>query len=565
MTIPTIDIKLELQMRGVEHRDAFEKLDLARRLAEARRIDGGSQGARADTKTAGRSDADDGRGSSSSGSEIPSASDRKEEEEEQDEWEGAQGGTWGTSRDESQDPIKSRTEAEKPAKVSVDDVYDRDVSKAMTMDKQAVTRKLNVMGIAHSRLSDLSILAKQYADGRRDARAAAEEARRFQAEQAAIERRRLLALGRAELEGRLRAAGVAFSRLATDAALAELVADIAEEDISQRSQRSYGQGRSEKAETADDDRDAEEIPEWERWTSGERWREAKASVGPAWTIGEPDPRAEEGDEEVGNEEDDDVRNEGSTSDDFGKWTASWRNGSSSQETEFEAEGSVRSSARSSDVASAVPNAAVEGTGSSVDRKADVDTSKLASLRTRAERMSSRELMNALDSLNAQYRIPSPRGELQEAFVSAVLSSQKTSGSDGKRGQSPDIVPLDPYAADVQDGDKERASEHEQHFGFETYHAALRWARQLTLDDVLAELQYRGVQCNPKAGFTFLTRLLADEVLADEELMKAESQKGAIANCRLFRSDSVQACDRAGRACVSAGRISVVAFPGACFT
>ncbi|CAN0178982.1 unnamed protein product, partial [Scytosiphon promiscuus] len=32
MSVPTIDIKLELQMRGVEHRDAFEKIDLARRL-----------------------------------------------------------------------------------------------------------------------------------------------------------------------------------------------------------------------------------------------------------------------------------------------------------------------------------------------------------------------------------------------------------------------------------------------------------------------------------------------------------------------------------------------------
>ncbi|CAN0114753.1 unnamed protein product, partial [Phaeothamnion confervicola] len=36
MDMATVDIKLELQMRGVEHRDAFEKLDLAQRLAAAR-------------------------------------------------------------------------------------------------------------------------------------------------------------------------------------------------------------------------------------------------------------------------------------------------------------------------------------------------------------------------------------------------------------------------------------------------------------------------------------------------------------------------------------------------
>jgi hypothetical protein len=36
MALPTIDIKLELQMRGVEHRDALEKQDLAARLAYAR-------------------------------------------------------------------------------------------------------------------------------------------------------------------------------------------------------------------------------------------------------------------------------------------------------------------------------------------------------------------------------------------------------------------------------------------------------------------------------------------------------------------------------------------------
>ncbi|KAG5180954.1 hypothetical protein JKP88DRAFT_322597 [Tribonema minus] len=36
MTMPTIDIKLELQMRGIDHRDALEKQELARRLAQAR-------------------------------------------------------------------------------------------------------------------------------------------------------------------------------------------------------------------------------------------------------------------------------------------------------------------------------------------------------------------------------------------------------------------------------------------------------------------------------------------------------------------------------------------------
>ncbi len=36
LTMPVIDIQLELQERGVEHRDEFEKLGLVKRLARAR-------------------------------------------------------------------------------------------------------------------------------------------------------------------------------------------------------------------------------------------------------------------------------------------------------------------------------------------------------------------------------------------------------------------------------------------------------------------------------------------------------------------------------------------------
>ncbi len=36
LTMPVIDIKLELQDRGVEHQDEFEKLGLVKRLARAR-------------------------------------------------------------------------------------------------------------------------------------------------------------------------------------------------------------------------------------------------------------------------------------------------------------------------------------------------------------------------------------------------------------------------------------------------------------------------------------------------------------------------------------------------
>lgn len=151
-------------------------------------------------------------------------------------------------------------------------------------------------------------------------------------------------------------------------------------------------------------------------------------------------------------------------------------------------------------------------------------------------MSSRELMTALDDLGSQYRIPAPRLELQEAFVSAVLKEDaRNEGGEGAQegGERAEIVPVSPYAAMA--GEEEELDEkglNKSGVGFGTYHAALRWARQLTFDDVLDELGYRGVTHNPRSDYSYLTRLLADEVLADEELMEAEGAEGAVWHCCL---------------------------------
>ena len=147
-------------------------------------------------------------------------------------------------------------------------------------------------------------------------------------------------------------------------------------------------------------------------------------------------------------------------------------------------------------------------------------------------MSSRELMKALDDLGAQYRIPAPRLELQEAFVSAVLAEDgRNQGDLGPReeGERAELVPVSPYAATAgeEGGLDEETMNERSGVGFGTYHAALRWARQLNFDDVLEELEYRGVIHNPKADYSYLTRVLADEVLADEELMEAEGVEGAM--------------------------------------
>ncbi|CAM9615890.1 unnamed protein product [Choristocarpus tenellus] len=125
--MPTIDIKLELQMRGVEHRDTFEKSDLINRLAEAR------------AKAA--------RGSVSGPADA--SQDQKE----------------GSERRWLDDNTKDR--------------FARDVARAKALGTEAAIRELNAMGVPHSRLSDLSVLANQYAIGRREARKDDEENRRF--------------------------------------------------------------------------------------------------------------------------------------------------------------------------------------------------------------------------------------------------------------------------------------------------------------------------------------------------------------------------------------------------
>lgn len=163
-------------------------------------------------------------------------------------------------------------------------------------------------------------------------------------------------------------------------------------------------------------------------------------------------------------------------------------------------------------------------------------------------MSSRELMNALDDLGARYRIPVHRSKLQQSFVSAALadwnaslglregagrggggSSSSPAGVGGKKGRDKvEIVPISPYAEEEEEEGREReggAGVRYERRGFETYHAALGWARQLSFGDVLEELRYREVRCNPKAGYGYLTRLLADELLTDEERMEAEEKAG----------------------------------------
>ncbi|CAN0179065.1 unnamed protein product [Scytosiphon promiscuus] len=164
-------------------------------------------------------------------------------------------------------------------------------------------------------------------------------------------------------------------------------------------------------------------------------------------------------------------------------------------------------------------------------------SRTASLHARADRMSSRELMKALDDLGTRYRIPAPRSELQQAFVSAVLArdggghADATAGTEGVAGRdSTEIVPLSPYTTSETEteGMDGEGSRQKGTAGFGTYHSALRWARQLTFDDVLEELKYRGVAFDLRADYSYLTRVLADEVLADEELMEAEGAEGVYA-------------------------------------
>ena len=462
MSVPTIDIKLELQMRGVEHRDAFEKVDLARRLAEAR-VSCPSPSAAAPSEPGDDIDAAaDGRpgtGEPAKSTEGPTAS----------------VGTGGGA--------KSSVEAEEERDGAAGSaVYARDVAKATRMGKAAVSRELNVMGIAHSRLLDVSVLARLYANGRREAREDAEEARRFP-----------------------RAARAARS--------------------SDGGGGVEGQGRAH----GDEEREGGSGDGDERWKSTrEQW--SRVASGLPWNGGKQ--REDEDNEEEGDGWGGGMKGAGKN--------ILWNEGSGESSTavpfgdgdgdrggDENADGS--STEKGWSVTAEVGSAASSSGGGGVG---DGGRDRKSSLHARADRMSSRELMKALDDLGAQYRIPAPRLELQEAFISAVLSEgARNQGGLGAQtgGGRAEIVPVSPYAATAgeEDGLDEEAMKKRSGAGFGTYHAALRWARQLNFDDVLDELKYRGVTHNPRADYSYLTRLLADEVLADEELMEAEGVEGEV--------------------------------------
>ncbi|CAN0391815.1 unnamed protein product, partial [Ectocarpus fasciculatus] len=165
MSVPTIDIKLELQMRGVEHRDAFEKTDLARRLAEARVSSSGSPSPSPDDDDAATAATAKAAGRNYGG--APGDGPRENAHRPSE--------ATATTVNEPQETAVA-TEGGVASSGGGNSAYARDVAKGTRMGKAALARELNGMGIAHSRLSDVSVLARQYAGGRQEAR---EDARRF--------------------------------------------------------------------------------------------------------------------------------------------------------------------------------------------------------------------------------------------------------------------------------------------------------------------------------------------------------------------------------------------------
>lgn len=451
MSVPTIDIKLELQMRGVEHRDAFEKADLARRLAEARVSSCGDNPSPSPddddatttttTKAAGRNFG----GAAADGPRENAHRSNKASTTTGNEPQAAAATAVATEgRGAASDGGSNRS-------------YARDVARGTRMGKAALARELNGMGIAHSRLSDVSVLARQYAARRQEAR---EDARRFPPSSAR--------------------AGSSSS---------------AEEDG-----EGGGEGRQEGKKGSGRRRGGGQ--EEEGWGDA---RGQRAASGLPWSFGKKeDDQGEEDEAAAGGDAGfplggggrDDVGDDGGSE-------AGW---------------STRANAGSATT-----------TGGGGDG-GDKERSRKAVLHARADRLSSRELMKALDGLGARYRIPAPRTELQQAFVSAVLAAEEdersqadaTAAASGSRGEN--IVPVSPYDAPLEEGDGGLRGTQ----GFGTYHSALRWARQLNFDDVLDELRYRGVEHSPRADYSYLTRLLADEVLADEELMGEEGGPEGVA-------------------------------------
>lgn len=428
MSMPTIDIKLELQMRGIEHRDLFEKVELARRLAESRVSNsclGGTSAPPGRTSERTRERLDGKPTSSISGN-------------------GGYGSPWSHPQGnptERSPSTSSATDGEGGGK-EFDELHARDVSRAMRMGKQAVIRELTAMGIEHSRLSDLSFLAQQYANGRREART----------------------------EGGK-----------PNWSLPEPIG------VDKASSEAQGQrGR-------DSSRD-----HW-TWWNGVGW-DGRGKTDVPRTMRRP----REGDLDVG-EEGDGMKVRLSDSRGRVPPIGGFNEAVESQD-ETENDGSVMAG---------LMGESVGGSSGLRQRK--------AFLRARADRMSSRELMRALDNLGERYDIPAPRSELQKAFVSAILrggnGAAKGAGSvdreilGGQRRKS-DIVSLASYSG--EEGEVEREF---RKVGWDSYKSALRWARKLTFDELLEELRSRGVQHNPKADYGSLTRALADEVLADEELLE----------------------------------------------
>ena len=447
LSMPTIDIKLELQMRGVEHRDLFEKIELAKRLAESRASSSCSAGASAPPSSASgrvRDRADGDRTSSVSGN-------------------GGEGSwrlPWGEEKGGSASPSSA---ADVNVKEEPDDLYARDVSRAIRMGKQAVTRELNAMGIAHSRLSSLTLLARQYAIERRKARTEAGENIRYFKESSGAE-----------------GAGK-----------------------NSRGQRGKG-------------------PSWEMWARGARGAGVGNSPQALRRHEEGDLDEEEGESEVmiqSSEGRARVSLGGYFTEASDMWTGQQVAGGGTDCSAGGQEGGEKSHGADVEVSG--------GRGGAAGSRR-----REASLRARADSMSSREIMSALDALGARYRIPAPRSELQAAFVSAVVERRHGIGAAADAGDvrsatlddrrnSSDIVPLDSYSEEEDGVKRER-----RQVCFDSYDSALSWVRQLTFDDILEELRFRGLRHDPRAGFGSLSRTLAEEVVAEEQLLADLDSKGA---------------------------------------
>lgn len=530
MSVPTIDIKLELQMRGVEHRDAFEKLDLAKRLAEVRLLSlsaGGGGGG--DVEGCGAPQAAE-RGQEGDAAEAEAAGDGSSSSTR---WRRS----WSKSSEATPPAARGEPHGERAEEGEGEDGYHaRCAARAMRMGKPAVMRELNAMGIAHSRLSDMTVLARQYASAKSEARAEAEaEAGLFVADEGLeqrLEAARFATLGKTELTVRLRALEIDFSRQASELELGMLLAKAGGEGAAATAAAAANQAKGAASSSTDKDENNYDRTTggrkrgwgWERWTGGRRQHGGAASVLP-WSDRQD---VDEEDEEEADEEEEKIE---APIDQGPRWSGK----SSTRRFESGADTEPERSVRDNAARNVVPDE--EASGENFGRRefpagvTPAGGGMKVPLQARAGRMSSRELMSALDSLGVAYPIPSPRSELEEAFVSAVLAGQGDTTASSKGGRvGNNIARLNPFSwttggDEAGDGEYRPAS-------FETYHAALQWARQLTLDDVVEELHYRGVEFKPNGDFSYLTRLLADEVLMDEELMEEEeNRKGGEHNCK----------------------------------